>query len=90
MLHAAEQCTHGFILTPQHTGGIPKVVVVPCKDVPDCPAFDAPEFRADDLRLIMAMCVTANPWFPDRDMYQPWDGVYRRAKSQLANRHPDA
>lgn len=37
------------------------------------------EFSMEDLRLIKAMCITANPWFPDRKMIYAWESVYTKA-----------
>jgi hypothetical protein len=81
----ATECVHGYAGT---WGDMP-ARVVPCKDVDDCPAYAAPEFTEDDLRLITAMCKTACPQYPEVDMYPAWDGLYRRAQSQLANRFPE-
>lgn len=41
------------------------------------------EFSEDDLRLIMAMCVSANPQYPAQDMYPAWQPIYDKAEAQL-------
>lgn len=41
------------------------------------------EFTIEDLRLIRAMCHSANPWFPDKDMYPAWESVYNKAGRML-------
>lgn len=40
-------------------------------------------FTAEELSLIQAMCKSANPWFPERPMYPPWEGIYNKATQQL-------
>ena len=41
------------------------------------------EFTAEDLRMIKAMCTSANPQYPERDMYPAWQHVYEVASNQL-------
>jgi hypothetical protein len=41
------------------------------------------EFTKDDLRLIMAMCRTSNPQYPDKPMYPSWIPVFEKAERQL-------
>jgi hypothetical protein len=41
------------------------------------------EFTEKDLRLIMAMCTTANPQYPNREMYPAWQSVYEKAEAEL-------
>jgi len=54
------------------------------------------EFTEQDLRLIKAMCITSNPWFPDRPMIDAWKSIYDKADAALSKRtcpdmcsHPD-
>jgi hypothetical protein len=51
----------------------------------DCPMPDR-EFSAEDLRLIMAMCKSANPWHETRPMLPAWQSVYNTAKQQLGEK----
>lgn len=41
-------------------------------------------FTEEDLRLIKAMCETANPWYPERPMFPAWESVYRKASAMLS------
>lgn len=48
------------------------------------------DFTEDDLRLIMAMCRTSNPQFPERPMYPAWIPVFEKAEKMLeALENPD-
>lgn len=80
------QCQHGYVLSQTKCLGEPEIRLVACREVPDCPAYAPAPFSDDDLNLIMAMCKTANPWFPDRDMFPAWDKVYRKAQGELLHR----
>ena len=49
----------------------------------DLPETDG--FTQNDLRLIRAMCRTANPWFPERPIFPAWENVYETAGRLLAD-----
>ena len=48
------------------------------------PLESTPEvFSPDDLRLIRAMCLNANPWYPDKAMFTSWEIIYNKAGRML-------
>lgn len=55
----------------------------PCACRPQGPNVPAPAFTRDDLNLIRAMCLTANPRYPEHDMYPAWVPVYETATALL-------
>lgn len=44
---------------------------------------EPPKFSDEDLRLIIAMCETACPFYPERDMYPAWKSVHDKATALL-------
>lgn len=40
-------------------------------------------FTVDELRMIRAMCLSANPRYPDVDMMRPWREIYDKAGAHL-------
>jgi hypothetical protein len=86
MSHERIQCQHGYVLSQCRCMGERVVKLIACRNVPACPAYGPAEFTDEDLRMIMAMCATANPQFPDQDMYPAWQGLYLRAQGRLLDR----
>lgn len=48
-----------------------------------CVSAPKPEFTRADLNLIRAMCMNANPQFPECPMYPAWVPVYETATALL-------
>lgn len=80
------ECPHGYLKEYVDTPSEYHTQQIACRDVEICPAYAPAKFSDDDLNLIMAMCKTANPWFPERDMHPAWDSVYRKAQGELLHR----
>lgn len=86
MAHTRIQCPHSYLKEYIRGPGECETRLVACRDVDQCPAYAPAKLTDDDLNLIMAMCKTANPWFPDRDMVPSFDSVYRKAQGELLHR----
>lgn len=90
MTHDRKQCQHGYRENPCSCDTPCDIRLVACRDVPECPAYGPADFTDSDLNLIMAMCKTANPWYPEREMYPAWHGLYLRAQGRLLDRASQA
>lgn len=80
MSHSREVCrTHGTIKSQCRCPGNKTVTEVDCGEW--CSEWDATkaDFTRDELALIRAACLTANPRYPDTPMFEPWASIFEKA-----------